>query len=293
MNLATRNARQRRAHLGIETWLARADAADAAEDAAAGPTDPAEEIRRREERLAKMAAAREALRRETEAGRAARLRTQAEALRQKASATETPPQQQGALSTLTVRRDQQAATLEATHAAHDPGDDDQAPPTAGPDADLPHNTPPHPPRASRSPRRSGTSRIRRAGSWCAMARLEMRARLVTPEAAPRMRGVRRPWSRYSARHVLVADSISSRSAGPSRTAASGCSCVSRTTCSSYSAPSDRGSPAPQRLPEQPSLPALSQGTPAMAMPPPLAYDFEAPSAAASYVFAASVSPQSL
>ena len=137
----------------VEMWLARAEAEDAQEDAAAGPVDPAEEIRRREERLAKMAAAREALRRETEAARAARLRTQAEALRQKASDPATPPPQQGALATLAARRDEQATALEATRDLHaGPDDDAPAPPTASPDADLPHNTPPTKPSGEPKPK---------------------------------------------------------------------------------------------------------------------------------------------
>jgi len=136
----------------VEEWLARAEAEDAEEDAGASPVDPAAEIRRREERLVKMAAAREALRRETEAGRAARLRAQAAELRQKAGDPATPPQQQGALTTLAARRDEQATALEAKRDLHaGPDDDTPVPPTASPDDDLPHNTPPTKPSGEPKP----------------------------------------------------------------------------------------------------------------------------------------------
>lgn len=127
----------------VETWLARAEAVDAEEDAHDAKLDPAEEIRRREERLAKMNAAREALRRETAAARAERLRQQAEELRQKANDPATSPQKQGAFTTLAAKRDQQADQLEAASAQQAAArDDDRAPPSAGSDDDLPRNTPP-------------------------------------------------------------------------------------------------------------------------------------------------------
>ena len=126
----------------VEAMLARAEAVDAEEDEREGAFDPAEEIRRREERLAKMQAAREALRRETAAARAAKLRAQAEALRQKASEPTTPPAQQSACTTLAAKRDQQADRL----------DDDRAPPPSpGPDDDLPRNTPPTKPSGEPKP----------------------------------------------------------------------------------------------------------------------------------------------
>ena len=127
----------------VEALLARAEAVDAEEDEREGAFDPAAEIRRREERLAKMQEAREALRRETAAARAAKLREQAEALRQKASAPTTPPQQQGALTTLAAKRDQQAERL---------GADQAPPPPPGPDDDLPRNTPPTTPSGEPKPK---------------------------------------------------------------------------------------------------------------------------------------------
>jgi hypothetical protein len=157
----------------VEARLARADAEDAAEDAEdaedAGPgqADPAAEIRSREERLAKMAAALEALRRETEAGRAARRRAQAEELRQKTGAS-TTTQQQGAFTTLAAKRAPQADALDTKRAPHAGRDDGQAPP-AGPDDGLPHNTPPAELGRAEAGG-AGASPPRRAGSWGATAR---------------------------------------------------------------------------------------------------------------------------
>jgi transposase len=136
----------------VEAWLARAETEDVQEDAATGPIDPAEEIRRREERLAKMAAAREALRRETAAARAARLREQAAELREKASAPATSPSKQGAFTTLAAKREQQAAQLEPQREpAAERDDDDRTPPPASPTADLPRNTPPTTPAGEPKP----------------------------------------------------------------------------------------------------------------------------------------------
>jgi transposase len=126
----------------VEAMLARAEAVDAEEDEREGPFNPADEIRRREERLAKMAAAREALRRETAAARAAKLREQAEALREKAAEPTTPPQQQSAFATLAAKRDRQADRLD---------DDRDPPPPPGPDDDLPRNTPPTAPSGEPKP----------------------------------------------------------------------------------------------------------------------------------------------
>ena len=136
----------------VETWLARAEAADAEEDERYGKTDPAEEIRRREERLAKMNAAREALRRETAAARAAQLREQAEVLRQKASEPTRSPQKHAEFTTLAAKRDQQADQLDPKRDQQaDSHDDDQGQPTLGPDDDLPMNTPPTTPSGEPKP----------------------------------------------------------------------------------------------------------------------------------------------
>jgi transposase len=117
----------------VEALLARAEAVDAEEDELYGTYDPQEEIRLREERLAKMEAVREALRRETAAARAATLRQQAEELRRKAELPTTSPKQQGEFKTLARKRENQASLFD---------DDDQDPPPATRDDDLPRNTPP-------------------------------------------------------------------------------------------------------------------------------------------------------
>lgn len=116
----------------VQTWLERADAEDAADDAEHGVYDPKEEIRLREERLAKMKTALESLKKETAAARARKLREQAEELRRKAELSTTSPKHQAAFRTLATKRDTQASLF----------DDDDLDPPAGPDADLPRNTPP-------------------------------------------------------------------------------------------------------------------------------------------------------
>lgn len=131
----------------VETLLAKADAADAAEEEEEGPYDPKEEIRLREEKLAKMAAAREALRQETAKARAARLREQAAELRAKAADPETAPRDQKAFATIAGNRERQADSLtphgnESTSSGG--GDDDL-------DGDLPRNTPPMTPSGEPKP----------------------------------------------------------------------------------------------------------------------------------------------
>jgi transposase len=116
----------------VEALLSKAEAVDAAEDEAEGAYDPQEEIRRREERIAKMAEAREALRRETAAKRAKRLEEQAAELRAKALDPTTTPRDQKCFPTLAANRERQAAAIKP---APDDSDD-------GPDDDLPRNTPP-------------------------------------------------------------------------------------------------------------------------------------------------------
>lgn len=120
----------------VEQLLATAEAADAADDAAEGPYDPQEEIRLREEKLAKMAAAREALRRETANARAARLREQAADLRDKAAEPGTAPRDQKGFVTIAGNRERQADVLAP------PGDESTNDDDDDPDADLPRNTPP-------------------------------------------------------------------------------------------------------------------------------------------------------
>jgi transposase len=117
----------------VDGWLARAEAEDADDDALHGPHDPAKEIQLREEKLAKMNAALEALKKETAAARAKRLLEQAAELRAKAEEPTRSPQKRAEAATLAKNRVQQALALG--------GDDDQEPPD-DPDDDLPRNSPP-------------------------------------------------------------------------------------------------------------------------------------------------------
>lgn len=119
----------------VETWLALADAADAEENAASGEPDPKEEVRLRQERLQKMEAALEALKKETAQARAAKLRGQAVALQDKAQDPSRSPKKRAEAATLAKRRIQQALAL-------DDDKNDPDPPPVSPDDDLPRNTPP-------------------------------------------------------------------------------------------------------------------------------------------------------
>jgi transposase len=125
---------QERLRQEADAWLARAEAEDAADDAEHGAYDPREEARRREERIAKMKAALEALSRETAAARATELRRQAEELRTKAQDPVRTPGKRKEAATLADKRVQQALDLDP------PDDEDKDPP--GPDDDLPRHTPP-------------------------------------------------------------------------------------------------------------------------------------------------------
>ena len=126
----------------IQEWFKRAEAADAEEDAIHGRPDPQEEIRLRQERLAKMERAKEALKKEVATARATRLREQAEELRKKAEDESATPKARALTATLAKKRDQQASLFD---------DDDQDPPTPRSDADLPRNTPPHRPDGTPKP----------------------------------------------------------------------------------------------------------------------------------------------
>lgn len=126
----------------IQEWFDRAEATDAEEDAQHGAYDPKEEIRLREERLAKMARAKEALKQEVAAARAARLREQAEELRKKSEDTTRAPSKRAEAATLAKKREHQASLFD---------DDDQPPPTSTGDADLPKNVPPHHPDGTPKP----------------------------------------------------------------------------------------------------------------------------------------------
>jgi len=129
----------------IEAFFDRADATDAEEDRMYGvgqqQHDLPAELRRREDRRAKIRAVREALKQETAKRRAAELQQMADELRAKAEEATTPPAQQAGFTTLAARHDQQAAELD---------DDDPPPPSA--DSDLPHNTPPAKPDGTPQPK---------------------------------------------------------------------------------------------------------------------------------------------
>lgn len=127
----------------IQEWFERAEAVDAEEDAQHGVYDPKEEIRLREERLAKMARAKEALKKEVAAARAVRLREQAEELRKKSEDMMHTPTKRAEAATLAKKRDHQASLFD---------DDDQDPPPPSADADLPRNVPPHRPDGTPKPK---------------------------------------------------------------------------------------------------------------------------------------------
>ena len=131
----------------IEALLARADNADAAEDAQYGvgqePEDVPAELKRREDRLAVIRAARAALEQEAAAARAAELIAQADELRAKAADPDTSASASAACTTLAAQRDQQAAELD---------DDDRDPPAPRPDDDLPRHAPPTEPDGTPKPK---------------------------------------------------------------------------------------------------------------------------------------------
>jgi transposase len=128
----------------VEALLARATAADAAEDARYGvgqqPSDLPTELQHREGRLAKIREAKAALEREAARARAAKLSEQADELRRKAADPTTAPQQREAGMTRAAQHDQQAAEL-----------DDKEPEPPAADSDLPRNTPPTDPSGTPKP----------------------------------------------------------------------------------------------------------------------------------------------
>lgn len=131
----------------IESYFDRAEAVDAEEDALYGAGqqqhDLPAELRRREDRRAKIREVREALKKETARKRAAELTTLADELRTKAEDPTTATKQQGEFTTLAAQHDQQAGEL-------DDDDDDLPPPS--PDDDLPRNTPPKTPDGTPKPK---------------------------------------------------------------------------------------------------------------------------------------------
>ena len=120
----------------IEGLLTQAEAADAEEDRELGEgqdfVDIPAELQRREDRLAKIRAARAELEEEAAAARAAELRAEAEALRTKAAAPTTEPKRAARLGILADKREEAARKLD---------DDDPDPPASGGD-ELPRHQPP-------------------------------------------------------------------------------------------------------------------------------------------------------
>jgi pyruvate-formate lyase len=97
----------------IEAFLTQAEATDAEEDKLYGvgqqQHDLPAELRRREDRRAKIREVRDALKKETAKRRAAELQAMADELRAKAQEPTTPPAQQAGFATMAAQHDQQAA----------------------------------------------------------------------------------------------------------------------------------------------------------------------------------------
>lgn len=139
MSFERMNKEEAKLKAEIEAWFDRAESVDAEEDRLYGAGqhqhDLPEELRRREGRLAKIRAVREALKKETQKARAKELEGLATGLRERADEA-ADPRQQAEFQTRADMHDQEAGEL-------DPGDDDDAPPPAvTADDDLPRNTPP-------------------------------------------------------------------------------------------------------------------------------------------------------
>lgn len=117
----------------VDDILACAAAADAAEDAQYGvgkmPEDLPAELRRREDRLARIREVKAELEQEAAQARAAELRGQAEALRAKAAEPAVPARERAAATTRATNHDAQADDLD--------NGDDPPPPTG--DGELPHH----------------------------------------------------------------------------------------------------------------------------------------------------------
>jgi transposase len=129
----------------IARFFDQAEATDAEEDKLYGvgqqPHDLPAELRRREDRRAKIREVRDALKKATAKRRAVELQQMADELRTKAEAPTTAPAQQASFTTIAAQHDQQAADLD---------DDDPSPPCA--DGDLPLNTPPASPDGTPQPK---------------------------------------------------------------------------------------------------------------------------------------------
>lgn len=141
MSFERMNKEEAKLKAEIDAWFDRADQVDAEEDRIYGvgqqQHDLPEELRRREGRLAKIRAVREALKKETQKARAKELELLATGLRERAEEV-ADPRQQAEFQTRADMHDQQAGEL----APDDDDDDDAAPPAVNTDDDLPRNTPP-------------------------------------------------------------------------------------------------------------------------------------------------------
>lgn len=119
----------------IEDLISRAEATDAAEDAAHGvgqqPSDLPAELRRREGRRALIKANREAMEKEAAKARAAQLAEQANEIRAKAADGSLSEKKRGELETKAAQRDQESADL-----------DDDDPDLPALNDDVPRNTRP-------------------------------------------------------------------------------------------------------------------------------------------------------
>jgi hypothetical protein len=131
------NADEAKLKAQIDELLTRAEAVDAEEDAKYGvgvdPSDVPAELRRREDRLAKIREVRAALKKEAAEARAAELLTQAAELRAKATDPTEPPKTQKLRETLAAKREEDARKLD---------DHDDDPPAPSADDDLPRHHPP-------------------------------------------------------------------------------------------------------------------------------------------------------
>jgi transposase len=146
MSYERMNKEEQRLKAEIEAYFDLAEKVDAEEDAMYGagqqPQDLPAELRRREDRLAKIREVRAALKKETAKARAQELQSLATDLRTKAAAPSTSPKTQGAFETVAAQHDQQAAELD--------DDDDDAPPPVF--DDLPRNAPPKRPDGTPKPK---------------------------------------------------------------------------------------------------------------------------------------------
>lgn len=148
MSFERMNKEEQRLTNEIDAYFDLAAKVDAEEDALYGvgqqPHDLPAELRRREDRRAKIREVRAALKKETAQARAAELVGLADELREKAADPSTSLKKQGEFTTVAAKHDQRAAEL-----GGDDDDDDEPPP---PIADLPRNKPPKRPDGTPKPK---------------------------------------------------------------------------------------------------------------------------------------------